>query len=160
MEKIRLKRDNKINWYLHNVSKIIIQYCVNNDINNIVVGHNKEWKQNINIGKVNNQKFTQIPFNKLISQLEYKAKMLGINVVQTEESYTSKIDHFTKEEMKHQENYLGKRIKRGSFQCKDNFILNADVNGALGILRKVIGDDFISQLNRGLVVSPLKVCPL
>jgi putative transposase len=160
LEKIRLKRQNKISFYLHNVSKYIIQYCVNNDIKNIIVGHNKEWKQECNIGKRNNQNFVQIPFNTLIQQIQYKAKMVEINVIITEESYTSKVDHLAFEEMKHQENYLGKRIKRGLFFSSKKLLLNADINGAVGILRKVIGDDFINQLNRGCVTQPLKVLPL
>jgi IS605 OrfB family transposase len=160
LEKIRLKRQNKISFYLHNVSKYIIQYCVNNDIKNIVIGHNKEWKQECNIGKRNNQNFVQIPFNTLIQQVQYKAKMVGINVIITEESYTSKVDHLAFEEMKHQENYLGKRIKRGLFSSSKKLLLNADINAAIGILRKVIGNDFINQLNRGCVTQPLKVLPL
>ena len=160
LEKIRLKRQNKISFYLHNVSKYIIQYCVNNDIKNIVIGHNKEWKQECNIGKRNNQNFVQIPFNTLIQQVQYKAKMVEINVIITEESYTSKVDHLAFEEMKHQENYLGKRIKRGLFSSSKKLLLNADINGAIGILRKVIGNDFINQLNRGCVTQPLKVLPL
>ena len=160
LEKIRLKRQNKISFYLHNVSKYIIQYCVNNDIKNIVIGHNKEWKQECNIGKRNNQNFVQIPFNTLIQQVQYKAKMVGINVIITEESYTSKVDHLAFEKMKHQENYLGKRIKRGLFSSSKKLLLNADINAAIGILRKVIGNDFINQLNRGCVTQPLKVLPL
>ena len=160
LEKIRLKRQNKISFYLHNVSKYIIQYCVNNDIKNIVIGHNKEWKQECNIGKRNNQNFVQIPFNTLIQQVQYKAKMVEINVIITEESYTSKVDHLAFEKMKHQENYLGKRIKRGLFSSSKKLLLNADINGAIGILRKVIGNDFINQLNRGCVTQPLKVLPL
>jgi len=86
--------------------------------------------------------------------------MVGINVIITEESYTSKVDHLAFEEMKHQENYLGKRIKRGLFSSSKKLLLNADINAAIGILRKVIGNDFINQLNRGCVTQPLKVLPL
>lgn len=159
--KMWLYRNNWIRNYMHNVSKQIVQYCVKNDIGNIVIGHNKEWKQNINIGKRNNQKFVQIPYNILIQQLQYKSQMIGINCIVHEESYTSKIDHFAFEAMKHQENYLGKRIKRGLFKSSvTDKLLNADINGALGILRKVVGNDFLSLLNIGQVECPVKVNPL
>lgn len=159
-DRMWLYRNNWIKNFMHNVSKYIIQYCINNDIGNIIVGHNKKWKQNSNLGKVNNQKFVQIPYNILIQQLQYKSQMVGINFIEQEESYTSKCDHFAFEEMKHQEKYLGKRIRRGLFQSSTNLLLNADINGSIGILRKVIGDDFLSVLNRGLVVNPIKVNPL
>ena len=86
--------------------------------------------------------------------------MVGTNVIEQEESYTSKIDHLAFEEMKHQENYLGKRIKRGLFQSSTGKLINADINGAIGILRKVIGNDFLNQFNRGCVAQPIKVLPL
>lgn len=156
-QRMWLYRNNWIKGYMHKISKYIIQYCVNNDIGNIVIGHNKEWKQRINLGKRNNQKFVQIPYNILIQQLQYKSQMIGIKCVLTEESYTSKVDHLALETIQNHEEYLGKRIKRGIFQSSKNLLINADINGAIGILRKVIDDDFISVINRGLVVSPLKV---
>ena len=61
--------------------------------------------------------------------------------------------------MKKQNSYLGKRVKRGLFKSSCNKILNADINGAIGILRKnknVFSDaELISLRNRGDVVSPL-----
>ena len=88
-------------------------------------------------------------------------RYMGISVVVTEESYTSKIDHFALEEMKHQDAYLGKRVKRGLFQSSTNVLLNADVNGAVGIARKVFGNDFVfslrSLLNRGVAFTPVRV---
>ena len=116
LNKLALKRENKINDFMHKSSKFIIDYCLKNNITNIVVGHNNFWKQEINIGKVNNQKFVQIPFNKFIWQLQYKSEEIGINFVLTEESYSSKVDHSILEEMKHQENYCGKRVQRGLFK--------------------------------------------
>lgn len=90
--------------------------------------------------------------------MQYKAEEVGISFMLTEESYTSKIDHLANEEMKKQDNYLGKRIKRGLFQSSCGKILNADINGAIGILRKknAFSDaDLISLRDRGDVVSPL-----
>ena len=110
------------------------------------------------MGKRNNQNFVEIPFNDLIHKIQYKSEEVGINCVTTEESYTSKIDHLANEEMKKQEVYSGKRVKRGLFKSSCGKVLNADVNGAIGILRKVkaFSDvDLINLRDRGDVVSPL-----
>ena len=161
IKRLTLKRNNKINDYLHKTSRTIIDYCLFNDISKIVIGNNKDWKQNINIGKKNNQNFVSIPFEKLITQIEYKAEEVGIEVLTTEESYTSKIDHLAKEELKKQENYLGKRVKRGLFKSSTGRVINADVNGAIGIFRKVVPDLFNQWLdtvgNRGFASNPLVI---
>ena len=158
LERLTNKRNMKIKNYLHNASRKIINLCKSQNIGNIVIGHNKGWKQEVNIGKKNNQNFVSIPFNMFIQQLEYKGKMEGINVVITEESYTSKTDHFVKEPMKHLDERKGKRIKRGLFKSSIGKVLNADINGAIGIMRKVyaISDAQLMGLrDRGDVVSPL-----
>ena len=90
-----------------------------------------------------------------INQVKYKAEKVGINVFLNEESYTSKCDALSLEDLKHKEQYFGKRIKRGLFKSRTNELINADVNGSLNILRKVIGNDFLSLLNRGLVKNPV-----
>lgn len=157
---LTFKRKCKIDYYLHKTSRTLINLCIKHDIGKIVVGHNISWKQNINIGKRNNQNFVNIPFNRLIQMIQYKAEELGIEVIITEESYTSKIDHLALEEMKHQENYLGKRIKRGLFQSSLGLTLNADINGAIGILRKTneVSTEFLKTLgNRGRVSQPVKL---
>lgn len=156
--KIEEDRECFINDYLHKVSKGIIQYCIENKIANLVIGHNNQWKDSIGLGKKTNQKFVNIPHSKLINYLKYKCEMVGINFIETEEAYTSKCDHFAFEEMKHQENYLGKRVKRGLLQSSVGKLINADVNGALGILRKVVGDSGIVQIiNSGLLFNPVKI---
>lgn len=138
--KITLKRNNKISDYLHKSSRMIVNYLVSNNINTLVIGHNKEWKQSINIGRVNNQKFVNIPHSKFISMLNYKCELEGIKVRMTEESYTSKCSFIDNEEIKKQEVYLGKRIKRGLFKTFNGILINADVNGAMNILKKVVGN--------------------
>ena len=158
LERLTHKRNLKIKNYLHNASRKIINLCKSQNIGNIVIGYNKGWKQEVNIGKKNNQNFVSIPFNMFIHQLKYKGKMEGINVVITEESYTSKTDHFVKEPMKHLDERKGKRIKRGLFKSSIGKVLNADINGAIGIMRKVyaISDAQIMGLrDRGDIVSPL-----
>ena len=158
LKKLTLKRNNKIDYYLHNMSKYIINYCVEHNIGTIIVGHNKEWKQDSDLGKINNQNFIQIPFSTFIDQLKYKCENIGLEFIETEERYSSKIDHYALEEMKHQEKYLGKRKHRGLFQSSKGFELNADVNGAIGILRKVVDDSLFQKIiNRGLGENPIRI---
>ena len=156
-QKLTLKRNNKVINYLHKCSKEIIKNAVDNNISTIVIGKNKEWKQNINIGSKNNQNFVQIPFNTLIFQIEYKAKLQGISVLQHEESYTSKCSALDLEPVKKHDFYLGKRVKRGLFKSSNNTIINADSNGAINILRKQFGEVFTLDQIQGFVVNPIKI---
>ena len=135
---ITRNRYNKIKDYFHKISTYLINQAVSNGITAIFIGLNKEWKQEIKLGKKNNQKFVEIPFNILIDMITYKAKDKGIDVITTEESYTSKCSFFDNEEMCHHDKYQGKRIKRGLFRTSDRKTINSDVNGALNIIRKVI----------------------
>lgn len=143
IDKLTRKRNNKIEDYMHKVSKKIINYCIDNNIGNIVIGKNKQWKTNINLGRKNNQNFTGIPFNRLINMIKYKAEVFGIKVLVTEESYTSKssfldLDILPKfsDESSIKYTFSGSRITRGLYKTK-NIVINADVNGAYNILRKV-----------------------
>lgn len=142
----------------HKISRHIINYCITNHIGTIVVGKNVGWKQNINLGSKTNQRFTEVPHAKLIQKLEYKAKLVGIELICTEESYTSKVDHLAYEKMCKQENYLGKRKRRGLFQSSVGKLLNADINGAIGIARKVFGDSSVMKIvNSGLAFNPCSI---
>lgn len=156
---LTLKRNNKIRHYLHHVSHYIIAYSKLNQVSKIVIGYNKGWKQEIDLGAITNQKFTQIPYLTLVNQIKYKAELAGISVLTNEESYTSKCSALDREPIQKHESYLGKRVKRGLFKSGSGITINADVNGAANIGRKVFGDDFILS-DIGLVVSPLKVNPL
>ena len=165
IDNLWLKRNNKINNYLHNTSRYIVNYCNNNNINTIIIGKNDGWKNNSNLGKVNNQTFVQIPFDRLIQQIQYKTEEVGINVILTEESYTSGTS-FLDNESPIKENYNKKRrIKRGLFRSNEGKLINSDVNGSLQIMKKVIGDvinyDHGCNLNNqpilGLVFNPIKV---
>lgn len=158
IRRIILKRNNLITNYIHHASRLIINYCLKNNIGTIIIGHNKEWKQKANTGRKNNQNFVSIPFNMLIQQIRYKAEEVGIEVVITEESYSSETDHLAFETMEHHERYLGKRVKRGLFKSSTGKYLNADVNGAIGIARKVTGDEFVKNLaSRGQALCPVKL---
>ena len=140
IKSISNKRNNKVKDYLHKSSRMLVNFLVSNDISTLIIGYNEEWKQNINIGKKNNQSFVNIPFYAFIQQLEYKCKLEGINFIITEESYTSKCSFLDNETIEKQENYLGKRIKRGLFMSAKNKIINADLNGSLNILKKAVGE--------------------
>lgn len=156
ISKLSIKKNLKIEDQIHKISRKIANLCIKYNVDEIIIGYNKEWKQNTNIGKVNNQKFVQIPYLKLIYMITYKVEEFGIKTTLTEESYTSKVDHLVLEPLKKQEMYKGNRIKRGLFNSSSNRLINADVNGSLGILRKVIGDDFIQPIE-GLVFNPIKL---
>lgn len=151
------RRNFKVKDYIHKSSKIIINLCIQNNIGHLIVGHNKNWKQEINIGKRNNQKFVSIPFLMLQNQLKYKCEEVGIIYQETEESYTSKCDHLVNEEMRYHDNYLGKRIYRGLFQSSIGKLLNADVNGAMGIMRKVINNDAWRPVDRVVALNPVRI---
>lgn len=138
-QSLTFKRNNKVNDYLHKTSRKIVNYLVSNNINTLFIGKNKEWKQNINMGKRNNQNFVNIPFYKLIQMLLYKCALEGITVKEIEESYTSKCSFLDDEEINKPEEYKGKRIKRGLFKTAGGNTINADVNGGLNILRKAVG---------------------
>ena len=137
---ITRKRNNKIKNYLHKASRCIVNHLVSNNVNTLIIGKNDNWKQETNIGKKNNQNFVSIPHSQFVEMISYKCKLVGIAVMITEESYTSKCSFIDNEEIKHHENYKGKRLKRGLFRTNKGKLINADLNGSLNIMRKVIGE--------------------
>lgn len=153
------KRTNTIDDLMHKVSRHIVRFLNENGIGNLVCGRNKGWKDSINLGKVNNQTFIQIPYERLISQLRYKCESLGIKFIEVEEGYTSKCDALANEEVCKHEFYSGKRVKRGLFQSGVGRLINADVNGALNILRKVVNDSSLigEIVNSGWLFQPRKL---
>lgn len=132
------KRRNKINDYLHKASRYIVNQLVSNDVTELVIGYNAGWKQDTNMKKVGNQRFHFIPFYKFISMLVYKCALAGIAVTTNEESYTSKCSFLDNEEVCKHAEYKGKRVKRGLFRASNGKLINADVNGALNILKKYL----------------------
>lgn len=133
-------RMNHLNDYLHKASRYIVNQLVSNNINTLIIGYNKGWKQDTNIGKVNNQKFVQIPHLKFVEMLEYKCKLVGITVLRQQEAYTSKCSFMDNEPIKKHKEYVGKRIKRGLFKTRNGKLINADLNGSLNILKKAVGE--------------------
>ena len=130
------KRQNKVNDYLHKASKIIVNLAVKHDVSVIVVGLNPEWKQKSSMGVKNNQTFQSIPFKKFINMVIYKAALLGITAIVTEESYTSGTSFLDNEEPIFGNYNKARRIHRGLFRSNDGTLINADVNAAYQILRK------------------------
>lgn len=143
LQNLTEKRNNRIEDYMHKASKMIVDYCVSNKISKIIIGKNKDWKKQINIGKINNQNFVSIPFNSLIYKIQYKAERYGIKVIVREESYTSKASFIDNDNIpdKYTENekfiFVGKRNGRNYRTQKGN-VVNADLNGAANIIRKEI----------------------
>jgi putative transposase len=155
--KLTKKRNNKINDIFHRISRIIIDYCIEFNIGTIVVGYNKTWKQKLRIGKRNNQTFVQIPFFKLVSQINYKSKLIGIKVILVSESYTSKCSFLDFEPIEKHDNYLGKRISRGLFRSERGVVINADVNAAYNILIKAVPDAFSVDGIEGVGLHPYSI---
>ena len=165
INRLTFRRNNKIKDYMHKLSSVIIQYMKANTLNTLIVGKNGGWKTNINMGRVNNQNFVSIPFNMLISMLEYKCKLAGINIILVNEAYTSKCSFLDREKIQKHDTYKGKRVKRGLFVSSRGIKINADINGSLNIM--VVG---LKQLNvkRDVLVlepanlrfmlNPVRVC--
>ena len=161
---ISRKRKNRIDDYINKTCRYIINYCLTNDIGTLVIGYNQSFQCKSNLGKRNNQIFTQLPFGKVREKLEYLCKRYNINYVLQEESYTSKASFFDNDDlptynMDNPQTYKfsGKRVKRGLYQTKDDYCFNADCNGALNILRKSSVVDLSVLYGRGELDTPKRI---
>lgn len=132
------KRNSKIKDYIHKCSREIVNQLVSHNVTNLVIGYNKQWKQDTNMGKKNNQKFVQVPFLTFVNMIKYKCELEGIRVETICESHTSKCSFLNKEAICHHDTYAGKRIHRGLFRTHEGKLINADVNGSLNILRRYL----------------------
>ena len=157
IKKLVDKRNRKVKDYMHKASRMVINHLVSNQIGTLVIGHNKEWKQEINIGRVNNQNFVQIPHSTFFLMLRYKAEMEGINVIEHEESYTSKCSFLDDESVGKHDSYAGRRRHRGLFVSFTKKMINADLNGSLNILRKAVPNVRYDNGIEAIVVSPLVI---
>lgn len=156
------KRSRCVNDGIKKAARYIVNDCIANDIGTLIVGYNKDFKRNINIGKRNNQSFVQIPLGNLRLQIRNLCERYGINYIEQEESYTSKSSYLDsdilpkyKAEQPYTGVFSGKRIHRGLYKTKDGTLINADVNGAANISRKVSGS--ILQPCIGLLASPQRI---
>ena len=148
LQSIYDKRARRITDMLHKITTQLVNHLDSHNIDTVIFGHNVGQKQDINLGKVTNQNFVQIPFTQLIAQLQYKCQLKGIRFIVTEEAHTSKCSFLDKESVEHHEKYKGKRVKRGLFKTFKGILVNADVNGSLNI-----GCKYLTKL--GLYTSEL-----
>ncbi|TAF92697.1 MAG: transposase [Oscillatoriales cyanobacterium] len=149
-------RHQKVDNYLHHASRQIMNLLKSQEIGTLVIGKNLQWKNEINLGKKTNQNFVSIPHSRLIEMLKYKAELLGIKVIEQEESYTSKSNFLNLDPIPVYGNigaqdvtFSGKRIKRGLYRTSCGRLINADVNGSYNILRKAIPNALCNGIRRG-----------
>lgn len=162
MERLTTKRTRRINHYLHAASKTIIALLVTEGIGTLVIGKNLLWKQEVELGRVNNQHFVQIPHARFIDMLRYKAELAGIQVIVQEESYTSKasfldLDPLPVYDPKREEKpiFSGRREKRGLYRAKNGRRIQADVNASYNIGRKALPNSFGQGIEAAMAVRPV-----
>ena len=153
LQSVYSKRSRRLADLTHKITTQLVNHLDSYNIDTVIFGHNIGQKQDINLGKVTNQNFVQIPFTQLMKQLQYKCELRGIGLIVTEESYTSKCSFIDKEEIKKHSSYQGKRVKRGLFETSNGTLINADVNGSLNIGRKYLTkvNMYTQQLHEDLV---------
>jgi len=147
IKELYLKRDFKISSYLHLCSKRLVEFCVKHKVQTIVMGYNPSWKESISkrTSRFQNRRFNEIPFLKLIKLLKYKCQKVGIRLITLNESFTSKCSALHLEKICKHETYQG--VRYGGWFKSDKGFLNADINGAINILRRFVKDnDFVKRL--------------
>jgi IS605 OrfB family transposase len=153
LAQISLKRQNVIGNFLNQAVNLIIKHCLNKQIGTVVIGELKNIKQKINLGKINNQNFVNIPYEKFKRKLEAKCRYYGIEYVEVDESYTSQRCSRCGQVSKSNRKY------RGLYVCrKCRYVVNADINGAINILAKVAGESAVKQItSSGCVNHPVRI---
>lgn len=161
---VAYNRERKIQAFIYASTKYIVDYCLDRQIGNIVVGYNSGFQDKVNLGRVNNQIFARLPYGKFKSRLNYLCTLYGIIYTEQEESYTSKASFWDKDELPtwnplspKQGKFSGRRIKRGLYKTSDGKLLNADVNGALNILRKSNVVSLEGLYSRGATQVPVRI---
>ena len=145
---VTVRRNNIVSDFMLQAGKHLMTWCVEHRIDTVVLGENRLWKQNVNTGHVNNQKFVQIPYERMKRIIEYLGERNGIRVLRQEESYTSKASFLDGDiipvygKTDAQADFSGKRVHRGLYRTKEGTVLNADINGSANILRKCVPDAF------------------
>ena len=157
-------RTNKVNDYMNKAARKVINYCIANDIGTLVVGYNETFQRSSHIGKRNNQNFVNIPYGQLRSKLEYLCRLNGIIFVKQEESYTSRSSFWDRDDIPaynadnpREYQFSGKRVHRGQYKTASGKTINADVNGALNIMRKSSVVDVSILYSRGEVDTPVRI---
>ena len=156
--------NNKVNDYMNKVARMIIDYCIKNDIGTLIAGYNVTFQRNSHIGKQNNQNFVNIPYGRLRDKLAYMCELNGITYVEQEESYTSKASFWDKDNIPVYNNdnpkeyeFSGNRVYRGLYKTANGKTFNADINGALNIMRKSSVVDMNILYGRGEVDTPIRI---
>lgn len=157
-------RNNKVTDYMNKTARIIIDYCISNDIGTLIAGYNVTFQRNSHIGKQNNQNFVNIPYGHLRDKLSYLCELNGIVYIEQEESYTSKASFWDNDNIPVYNNdnpkeyeFSGSRIHRGLYKTAGGKVLNADINGALNIMRKSRVVDLKVLYSRGEVDTPVRI---
>jgi putative transposase len=161
IERLIMRRTRRIDHYLHTASRRIIDLLVVEGIGTLIIGKNPLWKQEVNLGRRTNQQFVAIPHARFVEMLSYKAELVGIRVIVTEESYTSKASFLDADPLPifgevEAPCFSGRRVKRGLYRAADGTPIHADVNGAYNIIRKAAPEAF-AQGSRGCVVHPVRL---
>ena len=146
MQRFTTKRNNQVDDYIQKSTKMVIDFCRDNDIDTLVCGYNSGWKQDTNMGKRVNQKFVSIPYLSIVQRLEYKCENEGIKFIKTNESYTSGTSFLDSEEPIEKNYNKDRRIYRGLFQSEKGEYINADVNGSYQIMKKVFPKAFANGI--------------
>ena len=156
--------NNKVNDYMNKAARMIIDYCINNDIGTLIAGYNVTFQRNSHIGKQNKQNFVNIPYGRLRDKLAYMCELNGITYVEQEESYTSKASFWDKDNIPVYNNdnpkeyeFSGNRVHRGLYETANGKTFNADINGALNIMRKSSVVDMNILYGRGEVDTPIRI---
>jgi len=146
LRRLRAKRERKARDWIHKLTKFIVDWCVEHDIGTIVFGYNKNWKQEVNMSRRNNQIFTEIPYMEIIRETRYKAEELGIEVKEVDEAHSSKCSFLDGEPVEHHEEYVGKRKTRSLYRSGSGKTIHADVNAAYNIIEKAIPGAFSTEV--------------
>jgi putative transposase len=140
LQRLTDKRNFKMDYFMHCTSKYLILHCIDKDIGTIIIGKNIGWKQESKMSTSNNQKFIQIPYESFIKKMKYKCEEVGIKVIENEECYTSGTSYLDGEAPIKSNYDKSRRVYRGLFISNTGIKINADVNGAYQIMRKVFSN--------------------
>lgn len=170
IQQLNMYRNNYVNDKYNKIASYIVNYCKDNDIGTIVIGKNDQWKSEIDMRKKDNQNFVYISHSVLVNKIKMMAMNIGINVIEQEESYTSKASFLDNDDIPNYSKYeddenkkakkdekdtktssykykfSGKRIKRGLYKTKYGILINADVNGASNVIRKALGNNVFDDI--------------
>jgi IS605 OrfB family transposase len=165
LDRVTRKRNHQMRDGINKAAKLIIDHCLKYGIGTLVIGWNDGFKSNANMGRINNQKFVQMPLGKLKTRLMQLCDLHGIRFQETEEAYTSKASFLDGDSLpKFGEKpdgwkASGKRVKRGLYKSGNGSLINADLNGAANILQKVasnLGID-LSLLGRRCLTNAARI---